>query len=64
MHRRDRLRPLVIVYELTPGRLAVSAMAPLPALGIVGSNPELQDVAKQAEARLRGALAALEKTDA
>ena len=51
----------VIVYELAPDRSVVSAMAPLAALGIVGSNLELQEVAKQADARLRGALATLEK---
>ncbi len=50
----------VIVYELSPGRSAVSAMAPIAALGIVGGNPELQSVAKEADARLRRALTALE----
>ena len=50
----------VIVYELSPGRSAVSAMAPMAALGIVGENPELQAVAKEADARLRRALTALE----
>ena len=52
----------VIVYELSPGRSAVSAMAPLAALGIVGDNPELQSVAREADARLRSALTALEAT--
>jgi uncharacterized protein (DUF302 family) len=50
----------VIVYEISPGRSAVSAMAPMAALGIVGGNPELQSVAKEADARLRRALTALE----
>ena len=50
----------VIVYELAPGRSAVAAMAPLAALGIVGENPELQAVAKEADSRLRDALTALE----
>ena len=50
----------VIVYEVSPGRSAVSAMAPLAALGIVGDNSELQAVAKEADARLRSALTALE----
>ena len=50
----------VIVYELSPGRSAVSAMAPMAALGIVGGNSELQSVAKEADARLRRALTALE----
>lgn len=52
----------IIVYELAPERSAVSAMAPMAALGIVGGNPELEEVAKQADARLRGALATLERT--
>jgi|SRR5688572_18071071 len=50
----------VIVYELEPGRTAISAMAPLAALGIVGDNPALVSVAAEADARLRGALMALE----
>ena len=50
----------VIVYELSPGHSAVSAMAPLAALGIVGDNRELQSVAGEADRRLRAALAALE----
>lgn len=50
----------VIVYELTPERSAVAAMAPLTALGMVGDNQELLSVAKEADVRLRTALAALE----
>ena len=50
----------VIVYETTSNRSVVAAMAPLVALGIVGANPALQDVAKEADERLRRALAALE----
>jgi uncharacterized protein (DUF302 family) len=50
----------VVVYEVSPGRSVVSAMAPMAALGIVGDNKELQTVAKEADARLRGALSALE----
>lgn len=50
----------VIVYEVAPGTSAVSAMAPLAALGIVGENRDLQAVAKEADARLRNALSALE----
>ena len=49
----------VVVYEVSPGRSVVSAMAPMAALGIVGDNKELQTVAKEADARLRGALRAL-----
>jgi uncharacterized protein (DUF302 family) len=51
----------VIVYEVAPGTSAVSAMAPLAALGIVGENRELQAVAKEADTRLRNALSALER---
>jgi uncharacterized protein (DUF302 family) len=50
----------VVVYEVSPGRSVVSAMAPMAALGIVGDNEELQMVAKDADARLRGALSSLE----
>jgi uncharacterized protein (DUF302 family) len=51
----------VIVYETEPGRSIVAAMAPLTALGVVGENPELESVAREADLRLRRALAALEK---
>ena len=50
----------VIVYETDSERTVVAAMAPLIALGIVGANPALQEVAKEADERLRRALAALE----
>ena len=50
----------VIVYEDSPGRSVVSAMAPMAALSIVGDNTELQAVAKEADARLRRALTTLE----
>lgn len=50
----------VIVYELTPDRSVVAAMAPKAALGIVGNNPELGAVAGEADQRLRRALATLE----
>jgi uncharacterized protein (DUF302 family) len=50
----------VIVYEREPGLASVAAMAPLPAMGIVG-NPALEDVAAEADARLRGALQRLER---
>jgi uncharacterized protein (DUF302 family) len=49
----------VIVYEVSPGRSVVSALAPVAALGIVGDNPELKTVANEADARLRSALTAL-----
>ncbi len=49
----------VIVYEREPGSSSVAAMAPLPAMAIVG-NKELQSVAKEADTRLRAALQRLE----
>jgi hypothetical protein len=49
----------VIVYEREPGLATVSAMAPLPAMGLVG-NAELEAVAREADARLRRALQQLE----
>ena len=54
----------VIVYEMSPDRSAVAAMAPLTALGIVGENVELQAVAKEADRRLRDALGTLERVPA
>jgi uncharacterized protein (DUF302 family) len=50
----------VVVYETEAGRSAVSAMAPIAAMGIVGGNPALKDVAREADERLRRALKALE----
>jgi uncharacterized protein (DUF302 family) len=50
----------VIVYEASPGRSTVSAMAPLAALGLAGDDPELRAVATEADARLRRALTAVE----
>jgi uncharacterized protein (DUF302 family) len=50
----------VIVYERDPGTSTVAAMAPLPAMGLV-ANPAVVDVARQADARLRSALARLEQ---
>ena len=51
----------VIVYETEPGRSAVAAMAPIAALGIVGDNPDLRSIAREADERLRRALASVEK---
>ncbi len=48
----------VIVYDRGEGTMGVSAMAPVPAMGIVG-NPALAGVAAEADARLRRALAAI-----
>ena len=50
----------VIVYEVSPDRSAVVAMAPLAALGVVGENVELQAVANEADRRLRATLETLE----
>jgi uncharacterized protein (DUF302 family) len=50
----------VIVYENAPDTSVVAAMAPLAALGIVGDNMRLAEVAREADGRLRAALAALE----
>jgi uncharacterized protein (DUF302 family) len=50
----------VIVYESGPSASVVAAMAPLAALGIVGDNPELAGVAREADDRLRRALVSIE----
>jgi uncharacterized protein (DUF302 family) len=52
----------VIVYETGPSSSVVAAMAPIAALGIVGNNPALADVAREADQRLRRALAEIEHT--
>jgi uncharacterized protein (DUF302 family) len=50
----------VIVYEREPGTSSVAAMAPLPTMGMIG-NAELEGVAREADAKLRGALGRLER---
>lgn len=50
----------VVVYETEASRSTVSAMAPIAALGIVGGDPALKEVAREADERLRRALRALE----
>src|SRR5579864_4339916 len=50
----------VIVYETSPSSSVVAAMAPLAALGVVGDNVTLAQVARDADRRLRQALASLE----
>ena len=52
----------VIVYETGPQTSVVAAMAPLQALGIVGENPVLTEVAAEADQRLRAALAAIDSS--
>jgi uncharacterized protein (DUF302 family) len=54
----------VIVYEVAPSKSVVAAMAPLAALGVVGDNPSLADVAREADERLRKALVALQARSA
>ena len=44
----------VIVYETSPGRSVVSAMAPMAALGIVGENRELHGSSCAATSRNTG----------
>jgi uncharacterized protein (DUF302 family) len=51
----------VIVYETGPNQSAVAAMAPIPALSIVGPQAELHAVAAEADERLRRALKKLEE---
>jgi len=50
----------VVVYESGDRRSVVSAMAPVAAMGMVGGNPALKDVAREADDRLRRVLKALE----
>ncbi|HEX5819159.1 MAG TPA: DUF302 domain-containing protein [Gemmatimonadales bacterium] len=49
----------VIVYEQGPGETKVAAMAPIPALGLVGPNEAMEAVGRDADGRLRRALASL-----
>jgi uncharacterized protein (DUF302 family) len=49
----------VIVYERGPDASTVAAMAPLPAMGLIG-NQDVVAVAREADARLRAALGRLE----
>lgn len=51
----------VVVYEEEPGRSVVAAMAPVPAMAMVG-NEALASVASEADARLRRVLAAVAAT--
>ena len=50
----------VIVYETSASSSVVAAMAPLAALGVVGENLALAQVAREADRRLREVLASLE----
>jgi uncharacterized protein (DUF302 family) len=51
----------VVVYESGPRESVVAAMAPLPTIGLVGENRALEGVAREADERLRRALASLER---
>lgn len=51
----------VAVYEeAAGGPVRVAAMAPLPTIGMIGGAGQLQEVAKEADSRLRRALAVIE----
>ena len=50
----------VIVYENGEHRSVVAAMAPVNAIGMVGGDPALKEVAREADERLRRALSALQ----
>jgi uncharacterized protein (DUF302 family) len=50
----------VIVYERSAGRSTVAAIAPLPAMGLVG-NETLRAVARSADEKLRAALTRVER---
>jgi uncharacterized protein (DUF302 family) len=50
----------VVVYEKPDGGSVVSAMAPLTAMSMVSGNDELEDVAKEADDKLRATLAKLQ----
>jgi len=49
----------LIVYEADPTTTAVTAIAPLAVLNIVGLNPLLAQVAQEADRRLRTAMSQL-----
>ena len=52
-----------VVDETSPSSSVVAAMAPLAALGVVGENLALAQVACEADRRLRQALASLESPE-
>jgi uncharacterized protein (DUF302 family) len=51
----------VVVYEESPASSVVAAMAPLSIVGLVGDNPEVGAVAREADDRLRRALSSVER---
>lgn len=54
----------VIVYEAGATQSVVAAMAPMPTIGLVGENPGLASVAREADERLRRVLKSLEESAA
>jgi uncharacterized protein (DUF302 family) len=50
----------LIVYENGEDRSVVAAMAPVAAIGMVGGDPVLKEVARDADQRLRRVLTALQ----
>jgi uncharacterized protein (DUF302 family) len=50
----------VVVYETGADGSTVAAMAPVAAIGMVGGDPALKDVAREADERLRRALGAIQ----
>jgi uncharacterized protein (DUF302 family) len=50
----------VVVYEAGPRESIVAALAPMAMMGLVGENPDLAAVAREADARVRRALLSLE----
>ncbi len=50
----------VVVYDNLDGTSTVEAMDPQAALGLVGDNPAIAEVAREARARLEKALAAID----
>ena len=53
----------VIVYESGPGRSVVAALAPEVAFSVLGDNPELEKLARDADRRIQAAVKALESAD-
>jgi uncharacterized protein (DUF302 family) len=51
----------VVVYEDGPTNSVVAAMAPLSMVALVGDNPDVAAVAREADDRLRCALTSLER---
>jgi uncharacterized protein (DUF302 family) len=51
----------VVVYEDGPGNSVVAALAPLSMVALVGDNPGIAAVAREADDRLRRALTLLER---